>query len=121
MLRRRSIHEWARIQTIARDVFDCPSFQPLQREAIDLACAEKSFILHLPTGGGKSLCYQLPAVLSTKTTIVISPLISLIQDQIERLKRIDVPPRITQLTGQLKPQEKQKVLEQLATDEPQIL
>src|SRR6185437_6129427 len=58
------------------------SFRPLQREAVDAALAGRDCLLVLPTGGGKSICYQLPAACDCGLTLVISPLISLMDDQV---------------------------------------
>ncbi len=66
-------------------------FRPGQREALDTLFGEGRLLLVAPTGGGKSLTYQLPAILLPGTTLVISPLISLMHDQVEALDAVGVP------------------------------
>jgi DNA topoisomerase III len=61
------------------------AFRPLQREAIDAALAGRDALLVLPTGGGKSLCYQLPALCGRALVLVVSPLIALMDDQVAKL------------------------------------
>ncbi|MFZ5828230.1 MAG: RecQ family ATP-dependent DNA helicase [Bacillota bacterium] len=68
-----------------RTHFDLSGFRPLQREIIETVLAGNSAMAILPTGGGKSLCYQLPALLLDGVTLVISPLISLMKDQVDGL------------------------------------
>lgn len=74
-----------------RDRFGLSAFRPLQRELIEEALAGRPAVGILPTGGGKSLCYQLPALLLPGATVVISPLISLMKDQVDSLIARGIP------------------------------
>jgi ATP-dependent DNA helicase RecQ len=62
------------------------TFRPLQEDAMGAVLAGRDSLVVLPTGGGKSLCYQAPAVLQGGTTVVVSPLISLMKDQVDGLR-----------------------------------
>ena len=68
-----------------------PSLRPLQEQAIRAVLDGRDSLVVLPTGGGKSLCYQAPAVVRAGLTVVVSPLISLMKDQVDGLTRIGVP------------------------------
>src|SRR6266446_5736736 len=65
-------------------------FRPLQEQGIRAVLEGRDSLLVLPTGGGKSLCYQAPAVLRRDTTVVVSPLISLMKDQVDSLRTCGV-------------------------------
>src|SRR5437588_4726991 len=67
------------------------SFRPLQEQAMRTVLGGRDSLLVLPTGGGKSLCYQAPAVLRGGTTVVVSPLIALMKDQVDSLRACAVP------------------------------
>jgi ATP-dependent DNA helicase RecQ len=76
---------------ILRERFGFDEFRPAQREVIDLVLSGQSVLSVMPTGSGKSLCYQLPALLLPGLTLVVSPLIALMKDQTDHLEKLGVP------------------------------
>lgn len=77
-------------QVIARH-WGYKALRPLQEEAMEAVLAGRDSLVVMPTGGGKSLCYQAPAVLRGDTTVVVSPLIALMKDQVDGLRACGVP------------------------------
>ncbi len=74
-----------------KEFFGYSSFRLQQKQAIENVLAHKDSLVIMPTGGGKSICYQIPAVITEGYTVVISPLIALMQDQVDGLKTNDIP------------------------------
>ncbi|CAH0746972.1 unnamed protein product [Bemisia tabaci] len=83
--------EWSsKLRAILKSTFQISEFRPYQLSPINITLAKKDCILIMPTGGGKSLCFQLPALIEDGFTLVISPMISLMEDQIMHLNKLGV-------------------------------
>lgn len=79
------------VQEILQERWGYHAFRPLQKEIIESVLSGKDTLAVLPTGGGKSICFQVPALAQEGICIVISPLIALMKDQVENLKKRDIP------------------------------
>ena len=75
---------------ILRETFGYPEFRPHQAEIVDAALSGRDVLAVMPTSAGKSICYQVPALLLDGLTIVVSPLISLMADQVGALRQMGV-------------------------------
>jgi len=105
--------------TILRDVFGHDQFRLQQAQAIEHILGAGDALVLMPTGGGKSLCYQVPALLLDGTTVVVSPLIALMQDQVLALRRLGV--RAASLNSTMTPDDVGDVHEQLVNGELDLL
>lgn len=79
------------LETALQQHFGYSTFRPGQKEIIETILSGRDTLGVLPTGGGKSICYQLSAIVSPGLTVVISPLISLMKDQVDTLKQLGIP------------------------------
>jgi len=84
-------HKKQQLRELLKIHFDYTSFLPGQEAAIDNILQGQATIVILPTGGGKSLIYQLPALVLDGITVVVSPLIALMKDQVDSLERVGIP------------------------------
>ena len=112
VLDQRVIHELSRWWG-----FD--TLRPLQAEAIAAALEGRDSLVVMPTGGGKSLCYQLPPLVSESTDVVISPLVALMKDQVDALESIGYP--AAAIHGGMSPDERAGVRDRLAAGEVRLL
>ncbi|CAN7996798.1 unnamed protein product [Ixodes hexagonus] len=88
----KSTYPWsAGVLDKLTSVFKLKSLRPTQMPAINVTMSNHDCIVIMPTGGGKSLCFQLPALLSPGITLVVSPLVSLMEDQVMALERLSYP------------------------------
>ena len=94
-----------------QNLFGLDDFRPSQREVIEDVLGGKDVLCVMPTGAGKSLCYQLPAAVQDGLTIVVSPLISLMEDQVQQLRDENVPAML--LNSTLAPGERRQVMKDL--------
>ena len=85
-MRMDSTHGAEQLDTLLKEQFGHDAFRPMQRQIVEDVLAGRDVLVIMPTGGGKSLCYQLPALARDGTTLVISPLIALMQDQVSALE-----------------------------------
>jgi ATP-dependent DNA helicase RecQ len=94
-------------------------FLPLQEEAMAAAAAGRDSVVVLPTGGGKSLCFQVPAVCSDGLAVVVSPLISLMKDQVDALRACGV--NAAAINSSLSADERRRVADQVRSGALKLL
>lgn len=106
-------------EEVLKRYFGYNSFRGLQKEAIQAVLSGRDALLLMPTGGGKSLCYQIPALMKEGLTVVISPLIALMKDQVEMLRDSGI--NAATLNSSQTFQESRQVMRQLANGELKLL
>jgi ATP-dependent DNA helicase RecQ len=107
------------LQNNLRRYWGYSDFRSLQRSAMRLVMADRDSLVVLPTGGGKSLCYQVPAVSREGLALVVSPLISLMKDQVDSLKSVGISAAC--INSMQNAQEKKEVAEQIRRRELKLL
>jgi ATP-dependent DNA helicase RecQ len=100
--------------------FGFAAFRPGQAEAVQAGLTDRDALVVMPTGSGKSLCYQLPALMRDDLTVVVSPLVSLMQDQVSALERV-APGRVALINAQHGPEANAAVLQRARAGELRLL
>ncbi|ANB27512.1 ATP-dependent DNA helicase RecQ [Alteromonas stellipolaris] len=106
-------------ENVLKNVFGYDEFRDGQGDVIHHVCKGGDALVLLPTGGGKSMCYQIPALIRAGTGIVVSPLISLMQDQVEQLKALGV--KAAYLNSTLSQEEQARISEQMVSNQLDLL
>ena len=96
------------LHAVLREYWGYDQFRPLQERIVHALIEGRDVAVIMPTGGGKSLCYQLPALVLGGTAVVVSPLIALMKDQADQLKQMGIPAAV--LNSSLSPAEQQQVM-----------
>lgn len=104
---------------LLNDVYGYDTFRGRQAQIIDQVCIGRDALVLMPTGGGKSLCYQIPAMLRDGVGIVVSPLIALMQDQVQAMQQLGV--RAAFLNSTLHPAEQADVIDQVRSASVDLL
>jgi ATP-dependent DNA helicase RecQ len=113
------MYDAANLTEILRRYWGYHEFRPKQENVIRSVLAAHDTCVVMPTGGGKSLCYQLPAVISGKTAVVVSPLIALMQDQAAQLAQMGIPAAV--INSHQNASERWHVMEKAARGEYRLL
>ena len=110
---------WQHVEARFKEIWGYDSFRPPQDDVIRTLLANRDALIVMPTGGGKSICFQLPALLQTGVTLVISPLVALIEDQVQELKQRKLAAE--RLHSALVPFEKRQILQKLQQNRLRLL
>ena len=110
---------WQKVTEKFRQIWGYENFRPPQGEIIRALLQGKDALIVLPTGGGKSICFQLPALLQTGLTIVVSPLVALMENQVARLRQLGLPGAL--LHGEISKHERKQTLEAIAQQQLSLL
>ena len=110
---------WNKIKETFKKIWGYDNFRPPQEEIINCLLTGKDALIIMPTGGGKSICFQLPALLKKGLTLVISPLVALMENQVEELSDRSLPANL--LHSQLPREKKRQTLEKLEQNQLRLL
>ncbi len=110
---------WAKVEATFRKIWGYDTFRPPQDTIIQSILNQRDLLAILPTGAGKSLCFQLPALLQSGTTLVVSPLVALMENQVAELRERDLPAAV--IHGDLDRFQKRRTLQAVAQNRLRLL
>ncbi|MFQ3615105.1 MAG: ATP-dependent DNA helicase RecQ [Cyanobacteriota bacterium] len=114
-----SAPEWARVRATFQQIWGYEDFRPPQGDIVRSLLQGQDALVVMPTGGGKSICFQLPALLQTGLTLVVSPLVALMENQVQELREKRLPAAL--LHSELPPRQRQQTLWQLERGKLRLL
>lgn len=107
------------LQDTLKKIWGYPDFRPPQAEIIRSLLAQRDILIIMPTGGGKSICFQLPALLQPGLTLVVSPLVALMENQVKELRDRRLPAAL--LHSELPTYQRKQILQQLERQQLKLL
>ncbi|HEY9650655.1 MAG TPA: RecQ family ATP-dependent DNA helicase [Coleofasciculaceae cyanobacterium] len=110
---------WQDVRTVFKKIWGYDDFRPPQGEIIRSLLEKRDALIVMPTGGGKSICFQLPALLQTGLTLVISPLVALMENQVQEVRQLKLPAAL--LHSELPTWERKKTLQALERQQLRLL
>ena len=113
------IPSWHQVRATFQQIWGYEDFRPPQGEIIQSLLTKKDTLIIMPTGGGKSICFQLPALLQTGVTLVVSPLVALMENQVQELKERKLKAAL--LHSQLSVSQRRQTLQALERQELRLL
>jgi ATP-dependent DNA helicase RecQ len=111
--------DWQQVKASFKKIWGYDDFRPPQGEIIKSLLDKKDALIVMPTGGGKSICFQLPALLQTGLTLIISPLVALMENQVQELQELQLPAAL--IHSQLMPQQRRKTLSLVQQNQLRLL
>lgn len=110
---------WNNVRAAFKKIWGYDDFRPPQKEIIRSLLAQRDALIIMPTGGGKSICFQLPALLQTGLTLVVSPLVALMENQVQELRDRNLPAAL--LHSELPTHQRWQTLKQLERQQLRLL
>ena len=110
---------WEQVRRAFQQIWGYDDFRPPQGEIIRCLLASQDALIVMPTGGGKSICFQLPALLQKGLTLVVSPLVALMENQVKELQQLNLPAAL--LHNEIPRNQRKDTLKLIATQQLRLL